>query len=80
MTAQSQTTPALEPVHVSIPDGCVYLSVSQAELYRLLGRGKIEGVKSGRRTLLKVSSLKAHAASLPAAKIKPPTKRKRRGA
>ena len=70
----------LEPALVPISDGCAFLAVSQAEMYRLLGRGKVEGVKAGKRTLLKVTSLKAHAASLPPAKIKPPTRRKRRGA
>jgi hypothetical protein len=42
-----------------------------------MGLKKIEAVKAGKRTLLKVSSLKAHAASLPVANIKPPTPKKR---
>jgi hypothetical protein len=67
----------LEPALVSIPAGCEFLAVSPAEMYRLLGLGKIEAVKAGKRTLLSVPSLKAHAASLPAAKIKPPVGRKR---
>jgi hypothetical protein len=49
-------------------------------MYRLLGLGKVEGVKAGKRTLLKLSSLKARAASLPPAKIKAPTTRRRMGA
>jgi hypothetical protein len=81
MTSESSTTAqALEPELETIRDGCHRIAVSQAEMYRLLGRGKVEGVKAGKRTLLKVSSLKAHAASLPPAKIKPPTRRRRLGA
>jgi hypothetical protein len=71
---------ALEPALVTIKAGCDFLAVSAGEMYRLLGLKKVEGVKAGKRTLLKVSSLKARAASLPPAKIKPPTRRKRRGA
>jgi hypothetical protein len=68
---------ALEPAFATVKDGCDFLAVSQAEMYRLLGLGVVEGVKAGKRTLLKVESLKARAASLPPAKIKPPPKRER---
>lgn len=72
--------PVLEPALVTIKAGCEFLAVSPGEMYRLLGRGEVEARKAGKRTLLVVSSLKARAASLPVAKIKPPTRRKRRGA
>ena len=52
---------ALEPALVTIKVGCDFLAVSPAEMYRLLGLKKVEGVKAGKRTLLKVSSLKARA-------------------
>jgi len=79
-TLPAATTSTLEPALVTIQQGCDYLAVSPAEMYRLLGLGKVEGVKAGRRTLLKVESLQARAASLPPAEIKPPTRRKRKGA
>lgn len=44
-----------------------------------IGLGKIEAAKAGKQTLLKVPSLRAYAASLPPASIKPPTVRKRKG-
>jgi hypothetical protein len=69
----------LEPALVTIKAGCDFLAVSQAEMYRLLGLKKVEGVKAGKRTLLKLESLKARAGALPPAQIKPPVRRKRRG-
>ena len=83
MTNERAAAPAertLEPALVTIKAGCDFLSVSPAEMYRPLGLKKVEGVKAGKRTLLRVSSLKARAASLPAAKIKAPTRRKPKGA
>lgn len=81
MPSKSQIEQAvIEPALVTINTGCEYLAVSPAEMYRLLGLKKVEGVKAGKRTLLTVSSLKARAASLPPAKIKPPTIRKRNSA
>jgi hypothetical protein len=71
---------ALVPAFVTIKDGCAFLAVSPAQMYRLIGLKQVEAVKAGKRTLLKVPSLKARAASLPPAKIKPPTKRRHRGA
>ncbi len=73
------TERVIEPALVTI-NGCEYIAVSPAEMYRLLGLGIIEGVKAGKRTLLKFSSLKERAASLPPAVITPPTPRKRKGA
>lgn len=63
------------PAFMTIPASCRYLSLSPASVYRLIGLDKLKAVKSGRRTLLTVASLKAYAASLPVAKIKPPTNR-----
>jgi hypothetical protein len=80
MTKSQQEQALVEPALVPIKVGCEFLAVSPAEMYRLLGRGDVEGVKAGKRTLLRFQSLKARAASLPPAKIKAPTIRKRRGA
>ena len=71
---------SLEPALVTIQAGCDFLAVSPAQMYRLMGLRKVEARKAGKRTLLVVRSLKAHAASLPPAKITPPTPRRRKGA
>jgi hypothetical protein len=44
--------------------------------YSAIGDGKIEAVKSDKRTLVVVESLRRYAATLPAAKIKPVTRRR----
>jgi hypothetical protein len=73
-------TKALEPAFVTILDGCDYLGLSQASVYRLIGLGRLEARKAGGRTLITFKSLKALAAELPPAKIKAPTTRRRMGA
>jgi hypothetical protein len=70
----------LEPAFVTIPHGAKFLGQGQSTIYKLIGLGKIEAAKAGKRTLLKVPSLRAYAASLPPASIKPPTVRKPRSA
>jgi hypothetical protein len=45
-------------------------------IYEAIANGKIEAVKSDKRTLVVVKSLRRYAASLPRAKIKPPRERK----
>jgi hypothetical protein len=70
----------LEPALVTIKAGCDFLAVSQAEMYRLMGLKKVQAVKAGKRTLLLLESLKARVEALPAAKIKAPTNRMRKGA
>lgn len=37
----------------------------RTKIYELIGEGKIEAVKAGRRTLLKTESLRRYAESLP---------------
>jgi len=41
--------------------------LSRSEIYRLLARGKLKAVKSGRSTLVLMDSVVAHLASLPEA-------------
>jgi hypothetical protein len=43
----------------------------QTFIYAAIGDGRIEAVKSGKRTLVRVDSLRRYAASLPRAKISP---------
>jgi hypothetical protein len=68
----------LEPLLCSIKQGTMILGHSERWIIDAIARGKIEAVKSDRRTLLVVQSLKDYVASLPAAKgtINPPPKAK----
>jgi hypothetical protein len=70
----------LKPALTTLRGACNFISDSPADFYRLLGLGKVKAKKAGKRTLPIVASLEAYVASLPDAKIKPPTVRKRRGA
>jgi hypothetical protein len=58
----------LEPILCSIEAGTAILSRSERFIYDAIARGKIRAVKSDRRTLLVVQSLKDYAAKLPRAK------------
>lgn len=58
----------LEPLLCSIEAGIAMISRSERFIYDAIARGKIKAVKSDRRTLLVVQSLRDYAAQLPAAK------------
>ena len=59
---------SLEPLLCSIQAGTAIIGRSERFIIDAIARGKIEAVKSDRRTLLVVQSLKNYVASLPAAK------------
>ena len=59
---------SLEPLLRSIQAGTAIIGRSERFIIDAIARGKIEAVKSDRRTLLVVQSLKNYVASLPAAK------------
>lgn len=59
------TTGRLYPV----PAACGELGVKPTTLYGLLGTGKLQAVKLGRRTLVTEASINAFKASLPRATI-----------
>jgi hypothetical protein len=65
------------PFLVSIPRAAEMIARGQTFIYGAIGDGKIEAVKSDKRTLVVVESLRKYAASLPPAKIKPLTRRRR---
>ena len=65
----------VEPILVSIPQGCQMIGRGVATMYELIGAGRVRAVKDGARTLLEVESLREYARSLPAAKVAPPRKR-----
>lgn len=47
------------PLLTSIKAACQALHVGRTYLYTLINRGQLDTVKLGRRTLIKVSSMKA---------------------
>jgi hypothetical protein len=67
----------LEPLLCSIKAGISILGRSERFIIDAIARGKLKAVKSDRRTLLVVQSLKDYAASLPPAKgTKNPSRRR----
>jgi hypothetical protein len=67
----------LEPLLCSIQAGTVLIARSERSIIDAIAAGKIKAVKSDRRTLLVVQSLKDYAASLPPAKGTPNPPRRR---
>ena len=63
-------TPIMEALAAPIPDACRISGLSRSEIYRRLAAGDIRAVKSGSRTLILLDSLRAHLASLPAARFR----------
>ena len=61
-TKSSQTD--LEPLAVSIREGCRMIGIKRSSIYREIAAGRIKAVKAGKRTLLPVASLRAWLASL----------------
>jgi excisionase family DNA binding protein len=49
----------MDNVLISIPEAGKMLSVGRSTLYRLIGDGQLETVKIGRRTLIRVTSIRA---------------------
>jgi hypothetical protein len=61
----------------SIPQAAAMIARGQTFIYGAIGDGRIEAVKSDKRTLVVVESLRRYAASLPPAKTKPHPPRRR---
>jgi hypothetical protein len=59
----------IEPANVTLAVGCRYTGDSRTAMYDAIGKGDVEAVKQGRRTLLVFASLKKRVASRPPAKI-----------
>ena len=81
MHASTVTKMEVEPILVSVPQGCQMLSIGTQGMYDLMGAGLVRAVKRGTRTLLVVESLRAYAVKLEAdhpAKVAPPRNRKPR--
>ena len=54
--------PKIDKVLIPIPETCTALGVGRNSVYNLINAGKLEVVKIGRRTLVKMASIKALAA------------------
>lgn len=59
------------PAAMDIRAAGQFSGLSRSRLYVLAGRGEIEMIKAGRRTLIKTKSLQDAIDRLPAAKIRP---------
>jgi hypothetical protein len=70
------TVVELTPLLVPVKQACTIIGRGQSALYELIGAGKITAVKSDGRTLVVVKSLHEYVATLQAAKIAPPRRRK----
>jgi hypothetical protein len=66
----------MSPILCSIPAASAMIGRGTQAIYDLIGGGKIRAVKSDGRTLIVVDSLREYAATLPAAKVKPPRNRR----
>lgn len=56
--ASTSPTPAPQPVTMTIPGSIAFTGIGRTKLYELIRDGKIETVKIGTRTLVKVESLR----------------------
>ena len=70
--AEVTAASGLLPIAAPIPDACRLSGLSRSEIYRRLASGDIRAVKSGKRTLIDVQSLRDHIARLPAATFRAP--------
>jgi excisionase family DNA binding protein len=67
---------SLKPILCRIPQAADMLGRGTRFIYEAIATGEIEAVKSNKRTLVVVASLHKYVERLPAAKIKPMTRRR----
>jgi hypothetical protein len=60
-----------EAILCTIPNAAAMIGRGQTFIYGAIGDGRIQAVKSDKRTLVVVESLRRYAASLPVAKVSP---------
>ena len=68
----------LEPMLCSVQAATAMIGRGERFVIDAIARGTLKAVKSDRRTLLVVQSLKDYVASLPAPKLKPDNRERRR--
>jgi hypothetical protein len=66
---------SMAPILVTIRQAASMIGRGVTFIYTAIGDGTIQAVKSDKRTLVVMESLRAYAASLPTAKTKPIAKR-----
>jgi hypothetical protein len=68
----------MEPMAIlcRIPDAAAMIGRGRRFIYEAIATGQIEAVKSDKRTLVVVESLRRYAGELPRATIKPITRRR----
>lgn len=49
----------MEPVTISVADATKALGLGQTKIWQLIGAGRLQTVKIGRRTLIKTDSIRA---------------------
>jgi len=62
----------MQPLAFTIEGTTQATGLPRTTIYELLGQGKLEGRKAGRRTLIMAESVQTYLASLPAATIAAP--------
>jgi hypothetical protein len=68
--------PPLRPLTVGIKDAKILTGIGRSSIYEAIGRGELDAVKDGDRTLITMASIERRQAALPRAKIRPPKVRK----
>jgi len=64
------------PILCTIPHAALMIGRGTTFIYGAIGDGKIQAVKSDKRTLVVVESLREYVAGLPPAKVRPPRNRR----
>jgi hypothetical protein len=79
-TAARELPDLLTPLLVTIPQAAAMIARGVSSVYVAIGDGKIKAVKSDRRTLVAVDSLREYVAKLPPAKIRPTSRERQKTA
>ena len=66
---------SLQPILMTIPNAANFIGRGVTFIYNAIADGRLRAVKSDKRTLVQVASLREYAASLPLAKVRPPRNR-----
>jgi hypothetical protein len=77
MTLEEVTEVSLPPILCRIPRAAEMIGRGTRFIYEAIATGQIEAVKSDKRTLVVVESLRKYARELKPAKTKPMTRRRR---
>jgi excisionase family DNA binding protein len=64
--------PAFRPFTVTIKTASLLTGISRSRIYEAIGRGELDAVKDGERTLITMASIERRQSALPKAKIAAP--------